>query len=205
MVKNPPAMQETWIWSLGWEDPLEQSTPVLLPGKSYEQKSHGRLQSTGWQKARHDLATKQQQWEYLAQLQVHFVLVSGAVTVLINSGSQLSGFQTPQGSRGASAVQDRRLISVGCQEETLLAMGNQHIGLIFCCLFCVRDIENTPSSVSQRCVFFVDSSINMQWAEAFDCYPNGWHSDILPSYCRKRRGTKKPLDESERGEWKILA
>ena len=22
MVKNPPAMQETWIRSLGWEDPL---------------------------------------------------------------------------------------------------------------------------------------------------------------------------------------
>ena len=24
MVKNPPAMQETWIPSLGWEDPLEE-------------------------------------------------------------------------------------------------------------------------------------------------------------------------------------
>ena len=24
MVKNPPAMQETWVWSLGWEDPLEE-------------------------------------------------------------------------------------------------------------------------------------------------------------------------------------
>ena len=23
-VKNPPAMQETWIRSLGWEDPLEE-------------------------------------------------------------------------------------------------------------------------------------------------------------------------------------
>ena len=24
MVKNPPAKQETWVWSLGWEDPLEK-------------------------------------------------------------------------------------------------------------------------------------------------------------------------------------
>ena len=24
IVKNPPAMQETWIRSLGWEDPLEE-------------------------------------------------------------------------------------------------------------------------------------------------------------------------------------
>ena len=25
MVKNPPAMRETWVPSLGWEDPLEES------------------------------------------------------------------------------------------------------------------------------------------------------------------------------------
>ena len=25
MVKNPPAMQEIWVLSLGWEDPLEES------------------------------------------------------------------------------------------------------------------------------------------------------------------------------------
>ena len=25
MVKNPPAMQETWVQSLGWEEPLEES------------------------------------------------------------------------------------------------------------------------------------------------------------------------------------
>ena len=24
MVKNTPAMQETWVQSLGWEDPLEE-------------------------------------------------------------------------------------------------------------------------------------------------------------------------------------
>ena len=24
MVKNPPAIEETWIQSLGWEDPLEK-------------------------------------------------------------------------------------------------------------------------------------------------------------------------------------
>ena len=23
-VKNPPAMRETWVWSLGWEDPMEE-------------------------------------------------------------------------------------------------------------------------------------------------------------------------------------
>ena len=24
VVKNPPAMRETWVRSLGWEDPLEE-------------------------------------------------------------------------------------------------------------------------------------------------------------------------------------
>ena len=24
LVKNPPAVQETWVGSLGWEDPLEE-------------------------------------------------------------------------------------------------------------------------------------------------------------------------------------
>ena len=25
LVKNLPAMQKTWVWSLGWEDPLEKA------------------------------------------------------------------------------------------------------------------------------------------------------------------------------------
>ena len=42
MVKNLPAMQETQVQSLGWEDPLEkgwQPTPVFLPGESHGQRS----------------------------------------------------------------------------------------------------------------------------------------------------------------------
>ena len=44
-VKNPPAMQETWVRSLGQEDPLEKemathsSIPAFLPGKSHGQRS----------------------------------------------------------------------------------------------------------------------------------------------------------------------
>ena len=42
IVKNLPTMQETWIQSLGQEDPLEkewQSTPVFLPGESHGHRS----------------------------------------------------------------------------------------------------------------------------------------------------------------------
>ena len=41
-VKNLPAVQETWVGSLGWGDPLEKGmppTPVFLPGKSHGQRS----------------------------------------------------------------------------------------------------------------------------------------------------------------------
>ena len=41
-LKNLPAGQETWVGSLGWEDPLEKGmppTPVFLPGKSHGQRS----------------------------------------------------------------------------------------------------------------------------------------------------------------------
>ena len=29
MVKNPPARQETWVPSLGWEDPLKEGMATL--------------------------------------------------------------------------------------------------------------------------------------------------------------------------------
>ena len=41
-VKNPPAMQEIQILSLGWEDPLEvgvATAPVFLPGEFHRQRS----------------------------------------------------------------------------------------------------------------------------------------------------------------------
>ena len=28
LVKNPAAMWETWVWSLGWEDPLEKGKAI---------------------------------------------------------------------------------------------------------------------------------------------------------------------------------
>ena len=28
LIKNPPAMQETWVQSLFWEDPLEKEKPT---------------------------------------------------------------------------------------------------------------------------------------------------------------------------------
>ena len=49
-VKNPPAMQETWVQSLGWEDSLEKEmamhSSILAWGISWTEDPGG-LQSVG--------------------------------------------------------------------------------------------------------------------------------------------------------------
>ena len=53
LVKNPPAMQETWVRSLGWEDPLEKEMAPhsgILAWKIPWTGEPGELQSMGSQK-----------------------------------------------------------------------------------------------------------------------------------------------------------
>ena len=64
MVKNPPAMQETWVQFLGWEDPLEEGMAThssILAWRIPWTGEPGGLQSMGSQTVRHYLMTKQQQ------------------------------------------------------------------------------------------------------------------------------------------------
>ena len=55
MVKNPPAMWETWVRSLGWDDPLEVE---MATHSSSLENSMDRgawlAQSMGSQRVRHD-------------------------------------------------------------------------------------------------------------------------------------------------------
>ena len=55
LVKNPPAIQETWVWSLGWEDPLEKGKGTHLSILAW--KVPWTLPSMGSQRGRHDWAT----------------------------------------------------------------------------------------------------------------------------------------------------
>ena len=57
MVKNMPAMQETQIQSLGWEDPLEKEMAahsIILAQRIPWTEEPGGLQSMGSQRVRHD-------------------------------------------------------------------------------------------------------------------------------------------------------
>ena len=55
-VKNLPAMKETWIQSLGWENPLEKGKAIyssILAWKIPWTEEPGSLQSMGSQSIRH--------------------------------------------------------------------------------------------------------------------------------------------------------
>ena len=57
LVKNLPAMQETWVRFLGWEDPLEKEMATHSSILGWEMpwtEEPGGLQSVGSQRVRHD-------------------------------------------------------------------------------------------------------------------------------------------------------
>ena len=60
MVKSLPAMQETWVQSLGWEDPLEKEMAThssILAWKIPWTEQPGGLRSTGSQRVGHNFTT----------------------------------------------------------------------------------------------------------------------------------------------------
>ena len=57
MAKNPSAMRETWVQSLGWEDPLEKGIATHSSNFAWRfprTEEPGRLQSMGSQRVGHD-------------------------------------------------------------------------------------------------------------------------------------------------------
>ena len=55
LVKNPPAMWKTWVWSLGWEDPLEKGKTTHSSILAW--RVPWTLLSIGSQRVRHNWAT----------------------------------------------------------------------------------------------------------------------------------------------------
>ena len=62
--ENPPASAGMQIWSLGWEDPLEEKMAThsnILARENPMDKGSGRLRSMGLQRDTRDLLTKSKQ------------------------------------------------------------------------------------------------------------------------------------------------
>ena len=57
MVKNLLTMQQTWVWSLGWEDLLEKEMAThcsILGKRNPWTEDPGGLQSIRWHRVGHD-------------------------------------------------------------------------------------------------------------------------------------------------------
>ena len=71
MVKNLSAMRETWVQSLGWENPLEEGMAThssILVWRIPMAEEPGGLQSMGLQRVQHDRATKHSKDAQLHQI-----------------------------------------------------------------------------------------------------------------------------------------
>ena len=77
MIKIPPAIQETWVWSLGLEDPLEKEMAThssILAWRIPWTEQPGRLQSM-----------RSQSWTQLSDLILSFALYSVCASSLLES------------------------------------------------------------------------------------------------------------------------
>ena len=78
-VKNLPAMQKLWFWSLGQEDPLREEmathSSVLAWGIPWREEPGG-LQSMGSQRVGHDWATNTNSFHHCIHKSVFYVCIS---------------------------------------------------------------------------------------------------------------------------------
>ena len=107
MVKNPPARQEIWVWSLGWEDPLEKEMAThsnILAWRIPWTEEPGERQSMGSQRVRHDWTNS-----------LHFI---GSLVLLVLSALCLSLLIHPVGIVRPSLVHRMEIRGFDVSPET---------------------------------------------------------------------------------------
>ena len=71
MVKNPPAVWETWIWSLDWEDPMEEDIATHSSILSWRIC----VDRGAWQSIIHGVAKS---WAWLSYEHIRVITLSGS-------------------------------------------------------------------------------------------------------------------------------
>ena len=130
-VKILPAMWETWVQSLGWEDSLEEEMAThssILAWRIPRTEELGGLQSMGLQNVGHD-------WEIYTH--THFILWLCWVLVVMCSLSSFGTWvQLPQGMWEPITISSNRdwicIPSIGRDSEPLDHQGNPVVYMFFC-------------------------------------------------------------------------
>ena len=98
LVKNPPEMWETWVWSLDWDDPLEEGMAThssILAWRIPWAEESGGLQSMESHRVGHDWVTKHSTAQHSIFLEnwhfLHINMYFGSVQSL----SRVRLFATP--------------------------------------------------------------------------------------------------------------
>ena len=84
MVKNLPAMQETWVQPLGWEDPLVAHSNVLAWTIPWTEEPGRLTESTGLQRVGCDSATNTSLFNHIRKIpwQVPFLLLMRQYSII---------------------------------------------------------------------------------------------------------------------------
>ena len=72
-VENLPTMQETWVRSLGWEDPLEKGMATHSSSVAWTEEPGGLQSMIESQKARHNWAANTATLLCIDYSQLHFI------------------------------------------------------------------------------------------------------------------------------------
>ena len=92
MIKNMPAMWETWVWSLGWEDPLEKrmiTDSSILAWKIPWTEEPGGLESMGSQRVSHDLVTNTETQAFFHDYVILLLMISHCLNCCLFSSITL--------------------------------------------------------------------------------------------------------------------
>ena len=115
-VKNLPAVQETRVQSLGWEDPLEKEMAThssILAWKISWTEESGGLQSMGLQSVGHDWATNTYLHNSVKQLSFNLKIIFFAYFTFLNEMSVLGGGEEPGRPRASSCTWELTWVTGG--------------------------------------------------------------------------------------------
>ena len=204
-------MPETWVWSLGQEDPLEKEMAThssTLAWRIPWMEEPGGLQSTGQQRVGHDWATS-----LLLSLSSHWVLGvshSANISCVLTIHHWRESQKIPWNRLSFKNLKDPPLIPALCT-PTLLLIGVATI--YFTCI--VHDAapmsSTSPNSTEHSCIYWASGFLRAPTVES-PClsghsYSPTWESSILGLGRSPGERNGNPLQYSslgnpmDRGAW----
>ena len=110
------------------------------------------------------------------------------------SSLQCMGF--PSCGTQASLVMEMFLLKMDMEQRTSSKSGKEYFKAVYCHPACLMFMQSTSCEMPGWMKHKLESRLLREISSDVQMYQ---------PYGRKRGGTKEPLDENERGEWKMLA